>query len=66
MTEKLYYWAENLEGYSSDNDTETNYDEVLEIKDLIFLLVKIMLGKVDFYVNYFKQQWILQNFKNMI
>lgn len=64
MTEKLYYWAENLDDYSSDNDVE--YDEIIEIKRLNFSLEKIMQGKVDFYVNYFKQQWILQNFKNMI
>lgn len=48
MTEKLYYWAENLEGYSSDNDTETNYDEVLEIKRLNFFIGKNNAGKSRF------------------
>lgn len=52
MTEKLYYWAENLENYSSNNDIE--YDEVIEIKRLNFLLVKIMRVKVNFYVHYLK------------
>ena len=32
MTKKLYYWAENLEGYISDN--EQDYDQVIEIKRL--------------------------------
>ena len=40
MTEKLYYWAENLEDYTSDNDTDTENKEVIEIKRLNFLLVK--------------------------
>lgn len=48
MTEKLYYWAENLEGYSSDNDTETNYDEVIEIKRLNFFIGKNNAGKSRF------------------
>ena len=40
MTEKLYYWAENLEGYSSDNDTDTNNQEVIKIKRLNFFISK--------------------------
>ena len=27
MTEKLYYWAENLDGYSSDNDHDSSYEK---------------------------------------
>lgn len=46
MTEKLYYWAENLENYSSDNDTE--YDEVIEIKRLNFFIGKNNAGKSRF------------------
>lgn len=46
MTEKLYYWAENLKNYSSDNDTE--YDEVIEIKRLNFFIGKNNAGKSRF------------------
>ncbi|AXY61016.1 AAA family ATPase [Acinetobacter sp. WCHAc010052] len=46
MTEKLYYWAENLEGYSSDN--EQNYDQVMEIKRLNFFIGKNNAGKSRF------------------
>ena len=38
MTEKLYYWAENLENYSSDN--EQDYDQDIEIKRLNFFYWK--------------------------
>ena len=48
MTEKLYYWAENLEGYSSDNDTDTNNQEVIEIKRLNFFIGKNNAGKSRF------------------
>lgn len=50
MTEKLYYWAENLETYRSDNVAD--YDQIIEIKRLNFLLVKIMREKVDFLGQY--------------
>lgn len=46
MTEKLYYWAENLENYSSNNDIE--YDEVIEIKRLNFFIGKNNAGKSKF------------------
>ena len=46
MTEKLYYWAENLEDYSSDTDSE--YDEVIEIKRLNFFIGKNNAGKSRF------------------
>ncbi len=36
MNEKLYYWAEDLEGYSSDNVRV--YDQVIEIKRLNFFI----------------------------
>ena len=53
MTEKLYYWAENLEGYSSDNDTETDNEEVIEIKRLNFFIGKNNAGKSRFLRNLF-------------
>lgn len=46
MTEKLYYWAENLEGYSSDN--EKDYDQIIEIKRLNFFIGKNNAGKSRF------------------
>ncbi|WP_180049366.1 MULTISPECIES: AAA family ATPase [unclassified Acinetobacter] len=46
MTEKLYYWAENLDDYSSDNDVE--YDEIIEIKRLNFFIGKNNAGKSRF------------------
>ena len=52
MTEKLYYWAENLENYSSDN--EQDYDQVIEIKRLNFFIDKNNAGKSRFLRNLFK------------
>lgn len=46
MTEKLYYWAENLDGYSSDN--EQGYDQTIEIKRLNFFIGKNNAGKSRF------------------
>lgn len=46
MTEKLYYWAENLENYSSDN--EQDYDQIIEIKRLNFFIGKNNAGKSRF------------------
>ncbi|OAL86421.1 hypothetical protein AY608_12710 [Acinetobacter terrae] len=46
MTEKLYYWAENLEDYTSDNATE--YDEIIEVKRLNFFIGKNNAGKSRF------------------
>ncbi|WP_180177321.1 AAA family ATPase [Acinetobacter sp. YH12039] len=54
MTEKLYYWAENLENYTSDNDSETGYDEVIEIKRLNFFIGKNNAGKSRFLRELFK------------
>lgn len=51
MTEKLYYWAENLEGYSSDN--EKDYDQIIEIKRLNFFIGKNNAGKSRFLRNIF-------------
>ncbi|WP_180134685.1 MULTISPECIES: AAA family ATPase [unclassified Acinetobacter] len=54
MTEKLYYWAENLENYTSNNDSETGYDEVIEIKRLNFFIGKNNAGKSRFLRELFK------------
>lgn len=54
MTEKLYYWAENLENYTSDNDSETGYNEVIEIKRLNFFIGKNNSGKSRFIRNLFQ------------
>ncbi len=55
MTEKLYYWAENLEGYSSDN--EQDYDQIIEIKRLNFFIGKNNSGKSRFLRNIFKNKF---------
>ena len=49
MTEKLFYWAENLDGYSSDN--EQDYDQIIEIKRLNFFIGKNNAGKSRFLRN---------------
>lgn len=65
MTEKLYYWAENLEGYSSDNDTETNYDEVLEIKRLNFFIGKNNAGKSRFLRELFLSKYKINDYNDV-
>lgn len=54
MTEKLYYWAENLENYSADN--ESAYNQVIEIKRLNFFIGKNNAGKSRFLRNLFLSQ----------
>ena len=56
MTEKLYYWAENLEDYTSDNDTDTENKEVIEIKRLNFFIGKNNAGKSKFLRTLFKMR----------
>ncbi len=51
MSENLYYWAENLDGYSSDN--EQDYDQIIEIKRLNFFIGKNNAGKSRFLRNLF-------------
>ncbi len=46
MTEKLYYWAESLENYISDNEVQN--DQLLEIKRLNFFIGKNNAGKSRF------------------
>lgn len=61
MTEKLYYWAENLEGYSSDN--EQDYDQIIEIKRLNFFIGKNNAGKSRFLRNLFTSNYNLNNYR---
>ncbi|WP_111895516.1 AAA family ATPase [Acinetobacter sp. MB5] len=46
MNNKLYYWAENVDSYTSDN--EKDYDKVIEIKRLNFFIGKNNAGKSRF------------------
>ena len=55
MTEKLYYWAENLENYSSDN--EQDYYQIIEIKRLNFFIGKNNAGKSRFLRTLFKSNY---------
>lgn len=55
MTEKLYYWAENLENYTSDN--EIDYDQVIEIKRLNFFIGKNNSGKSRFLRSLFSHNY---------
>ncbi|OTG78994.1 AAA family ATPase [Acinetobacter sp. ANC 5054] len=64
MTEKLYYWAENLEGYSSDN--EQDYDQVVEIKRLNFFIGKNNAGKSRFLRNLYTEQQHIALFTKFI
>lgn len=68
MTEKLYFWADNLEGYSSDNDTDTNNEEVIEIKRLNFFIGKNNAGKSRFLRNLFINNYPSRfyNFKELV
>ncbi|QNX07573.1 ATP-binding protein [Acinetobacter seifertii] len=51
MNKKLYYWGDNLEQYSSDN--EEDYGEIIEIKRLNFFIGKNNSGKSRFLRNLF-------------
>ena len=51
MTKKLYYWAENLENYSSDIDK--SFPHSIEIKRLNFFIGKNNSGKSRFLRNLF-------------
>lgn len=55
MTEKLYYWAENLEGYSSDSIKY--YEKTIEIKRLSFFIGKNNAGKSRFLRNLFNSKF---------
>lgn len=61
MTNKLYYWAENLENYTSDIDQEFPFS--IEIKKLNFFIGKNNSGKSRFIRNLFKsQKYTIQDF----
>lgn len=46
MTEKLYYWADNLDGYTSDIVEKNSFS--IEIKKLNFFIGKNNAGKSRF------------------
>lgn len=54
MNNKLYYWAENVDSYTSDNDAE--YNKVIEIKRLNFFIGKNNAGKSRFLRNLFSSK----------
>lgn len=54
MTEKLYYWAENLDGYKSDINDTCPYS--IEIKRLNFFIGKNNAGKSRFMRSLFLDQ----------
>ncbi|ESK54881.1 hypothetical protein [Acinetobacter tjernbergiae] len=61
MTNKLYYWAENLENYSSDIDQEHPFS--IEIKKLNFFIGKNNSGKSRFVRNLFSaSKYTIQDF----
>ncbi|AXY57698.1 ATP-binding protein [Acinetobacter chinensis] len=63
MTEKLYYWAENLNGYSSDNKQE--YDQIIEIKRLNFFIGKNNAGKSRFLRELFLSKYRIHDYNNL-
>lgn len=62
MTEKLYYWAENLESYSSDNHTNTDNKEIIEIKRLNFFIGKNNAGKSRFLRELFLSKYKINDY----
>ena len=54
MNNKLYYWPENVDNYTSDN--EDNYNKILEIKRLNFFIGKNNAGKSRFLRNFFSSK----------
>ncbi|QPF33419.1 AAA family ATPase [Acinetobacter lwoffii] len=64
MTEKLYYWAENLEDYTSDNDTDTENKEVIEIKRLNFFIGKNNAGKSRFLRELFLSKYKINDYND--
>lgn len=63
MNKKIYYWGEDLEQYSSDN--EKDYAEIIEIKRLNFFIGKNNSGKSRFLRNLFTSNYP-SNFFNHI
>ena len=63
MTEKLYYWAENLEDYSSDN--KQDYDQIIEIKRLNFFIGKNNAGKSRFLRELFLSKYRIHDYNNL-
>ncbi|MDI3454188.1 ATP-binding protein [Acinetobacter sp. V89_4] len=63
MDKKLYYWADDLEQYSSDN--EEDYSEIIEIKRLNFFIGKNNSGKSRFIRNLFISNYPSNFFNNI-
>ncbi|MDV7586757.1 AAA family ATPase [Acinetobacter baumannii] len=63
MDKKLYYWADDLEQYSSDN--EEDYIEIIEIKRLNFFIGKNNSGKSRFIRNLFISNYPSNFFNNI-
>jgi predicted ATP-dependent endonuclease of OLD family len=63
MNNKLYYWAENLEDYSADN--EEGYGQVIEIKRLNFFIGKNNAGKSRFLRNLFMNDYPSNFYNNL-
>lgn len=55
MNKKIYYWGDDLEQYSSDN--EKDYAEIIEIKRLNFFIGKNNSGKSRFLRNLFTSNY---------
>ncbi len=61
MNEKLYYWANNLQGYVSDNDID--FDQIIEIKRLNFFIGKNNAGKSRFLRQLFQDSTHFKEFQ---
>lgn len=63
MTKKLYYWAENLETYRSDNVAD--YDQIIEIKRLNFFIGKNNAGKSRFLRELFLSKYKINDYNDV-
>ncbi|MDQ9011491.1 AAA family ATPase [Acinetobacter gerneri] len=63
MSEKLYFWAENLENYISDNQEKN--DQLLEIKRLNFFIGKNNAGKSRFLRQFFLSKYKINEYNHV-
>ncbi|MDC5255068.1 AAA family ATPase [Acinetobacter baumannii] len=61
MNDKLYYWAEDIKSYTSDNLKE--YNKIIEIKRLNFFIGKNNAGKSRFLRNIFSTATTAQRYQ---
>ncbi len=61
MNDKLYYWAEDIKSYTSDNLKE--YNKIIEIKRLNFFIGKNNAGKSRFLRNIFSTATTSQRYQ---